>query len=118
MASALRRLVRDDLYHAFDDKGGCLETRRNSTSEEAIRRQRIATFAIGRTKGFAPYRASEVANYLRGTGTSRAELVAVGRERWNADKIAARFELAHDVYDLRYACARTFYASGRTAESV
>ena len=71
-------------------------------------------FVIGGTRGFPPYAQNAICGFLRFAGAQRLHVASIGRAQKHAPQIADYLRAMNDVYDLRNACALTFYSTGVT----
>ena len=73
-------------------------------------------FVIGGTRGFTPYTPNAIFGFLRCAGALHMRMVSIRSTQKHASQIVDYLRAMNDVYDLRNACAMTFYP-GETLDS-
>ena len=111
VGSVFREIVRpDSLYLVLDDGGSPLNTRGDCDLEGLRKCPDDVVFVIGGTRGFIPYTPSAICGFLGHAGALHSQMVAIGRTQKHASQIVDYLRSMNDVYDLRNACALTFYS--------
>ena len=93
-----------------------MNTRGNSDIECIRKCPGGVVFVIGGTRGFTPYAPDAIFGFLRCAGDLHMHMVSIGSTQTHASKIVDYLRAMDDVYDVRNACAMTFY-SGETIDA-